>query len=85
MEIKPLYPYVLVKPIPEEKPEGIIVPDTSIKQPSRGIVVSTAEGISEVSKGQGVCWKELQGTYIDDLILVDLNDILYVYDIPKEQ
>lgn len=76
MQIRPLYPYILVKPITEENSGGIIIPDTVKKEPSTGIVVRLAEGISEVLVGEKIQWKELAGIYIDDLILVDLNDIL---------
>lgn len=75
-KIKPLYPYILVEPLPEEKLEGIVMPDTVRKEPNKGTVMAIADGIDVVSAGDRIVWKELSGVWADDLILVDINDIL---------
>ena len=67
---------VLVDPLQEKNNSGVIIPDMMEKQPNKGEVVAVAEGILDVSPGDKVQWKELSGTYIDELILVDINDIL---------
>jgi co-chaperonin GroES (HSP10) len=79
LKIKPLWPYVLCSPFQEEKTSQVILPDTMEKEPDKGVVMTVAEGIEEVSVGEKVCWKPLAGTYIDNLILVDLHDLLYKF------
>jgi co-chaperonin GroES (HSP10) len=72
----PINSGVLCDPIEADKPEGIIIPDGMQKESSSGYVVRVAKGITEVSVGDKVIWKELSGTLIDDLVLIDISDIL---------
>lgn len=75
-KISPLYPYILVKPIEEKLSEVVSIPDLYKKEPSRGVVVRLGPGISEVSEGDEIYFKELSGTYIDDLLLIPLDSVL---------
>lgn len=80
MKITPLYPMILIKPdgVEDKTESGILLPGDMKKEPNTGVVMqSTCE---EVKDGQRVMWKPLTGTYADDLLLVDISNILVVFE-----
>jgi len=91
--IKPLFDYVLIKPLEEETktPSGIVLPETAKEKPQVGKVMAVGPGgITEDGKkipmvtkvGQKVMYKKWGGNEIkvnnEEWLLVEQKDILAV-------
>lgn len=93
-DIKPLFDYVLIKPLEEETktPGGIVLPDTAKEKPQIGIVMAVGPGgitddgkkiPMQVKNGQKVIYKKWGGNEVkvgtEEWLLVEQKDILAIY------
>ncbi|MCJ7740939.1 co-chaperone GroES [Candidatus Microgenomates bacterium] len=93
--IKPLFDYVLIKPLEEETktPGGILLPDTVKEKPQMGQVMAVGPGTNDdkghpvkvlVKTGQKVMYKKWGGNEIKvegkEWLLVEQKDILAVIE-----
>ncbi|GIW63781.1 MAG: 10 kDa chaperonin [Patescibacteria group bacterium] len=93
--IKPLFDYVLIKPVQEEEmtPSGIVIPDTAKEKPQIGEVVAVGPGKlgkdgkhlpMQVKVGQKVVYKKWGGDEVkvgsDEWLLVKEEDIMAVVE-----
>lgn len=91
--IKPLFDYVLVKPLQEEQttPSGIVLPDTAKEKPQVGEVMAVGPGaVNEEGKvlpmhvkvGQKVLYKKWGGNEVkvgtEEWLLIEQKDIMAV-------
>jgi len=91
--IKPLFDYVLVKPLSEEKtlPSGIVLPDTVKEKPQIGEVMAMGEGALNnegkilpmiVKVGQKVLYKKWGGNEVkvgsQEWLLIEQKDVMAV-------
>mgnify|MGYP001607850722 CR=1 FL=1 len=94
-KIKPLFDYVLVKPLEEETktPSGILLPDSAKEKPQVGQVMAVGTGsVSDDGKtmpmvvkvGQKVMYKKWGGNEIkvgsEEWLLVEQKDVLAVVE-----
>lgn len=92
-KIKPLFDYVLIKPLEEEQttPSGIVLPDTAKEKPQVGEIMAVGPGgytddgkkLSIVVKvGQRVMYKKWGGNEIkvgtEEWLLVEQKDIMAI-------
>lgn len=93
--IKPLFDYVLIKPLEEEAktPSGILLPDTAKEKPQMGLVMAIGTGgLTDDGKtlpivvkvGQKVMYKKWGGNEVkvnnEEWLLVEQKDILAVVE-----
>ncbi|GIW62380.1 MAG: 10 kDa chaperonin [Patescibacteria group bacterium] len=93
--IKPLFDYVLIKPVQEEEmtPSGIVIPDTAKEKPQIGEVIAVGPGRigkdgkhipMQVKVGQKVVYKKWGGDEVkvgsDEWLLVKEEDIMAVVE-----
>ncbi len=91
--IKPLFDYVLVKPLQEEQktPSGIVLPDTAKEKPQVGEVMAVGPGAMNdegktlpmhVKVGQKVLYKKWGGNEIkvgmEEWLLIEQKDIMAI-------
>lgn len=78
--IEPVSPFILVKPIKQDlkTASGIYKPDAGENKATEGIVQSISKGITKCKKGDVIGWKEYSGAKIDDLVIVDEEEVLYI-------
>ncbi|MBI3384606.1 co-chaperone GroES [Candidatus Gottesmanbacteria bacterium] len=94
-KIKPLFDYVLVKPLEEETktPSGILLPDSAKEKPQVGQVMAIGTGaVSDDGKtipmvvrvGQKVMYKKWGGNEIkvgsEEWLLVEQKDVLAIVE-----
>lgn len=94
-KIKPLFDYVLVRPLEEEEvtPSGIVIPDTAKEKPQVGEVMAVGPGgITDdgkkipmmVKKGQKVIYKKWGGNEVkvgqEEWLLIEQKDIMAVIE-----
>ena len=94
-KIKPLFDYVLVRPLEEEEvtPSGIVIPDTAKEKPQIGEVKAVGPGaLSEEGKqlpmmvkvGQKVIYKKWGGNEVkvgqEEWLLIEQKDIMAVVE-----
>lgn len=92
--IKPLFDYILIKPLDEETklPSGIVIPDSAKEKPQKGEVVAVGTGKRAengetidltVEVGDVVMYKKWGGTEVkvegEQHLLVKEEDILAIY------
>lgn len=93
--IKPLFDYVLIKPLEEETktPGGILLPETAKEKPQIGQIMAIGPGgITDegkkiqmmVKKGQKVMYKKWGGNEIkvqgEEWLLVEQKDVLAIIE-----
>ncbi len=93
LNIKPLFDYVLVKPLQEEQttPSGIVLPDTAKEKPQIGEVMAVGPGaINDEGKtlpmcvkvGQKVIYKKWGGNEVkvgtEEWLLIEHKDIMAI-------
>lgn len=94
--IKPLFDYVLVRPLEKEEettPAGIVIPDTAKEKPQMGEVMAVGPGgLSDEGKtlpmmikvGQKVIYKKWGGNEIkvngEEWLLIEQKDIMAVIE-----
>jgi len=93
--IKPLFDYVLVKPLTQEEvlPSGIVIPDTAKEKPQVGEVMAVGPGgLNDegktipmmVKKGQKVIYKKWGGNEIkvgsEEWLLIEQKDVMAVLE-----
>ena len=91
--IKPLFDYVLVKPLQEEQttPSGIVLPDTAKEKPQVGQVMAVGPGAMNdegeilpmhVKVGQKVLYKKWGGNEVkvgtEEWLLIEQKDIMAI-------
>ncbi|MFN4212482.1 MAG: co-chaperone GroES [Microgenomates group bacterium] len=91
--IKPLFDYVLVKPLQEEQttPSGIVLPDTAKEKPQVGEVMAVGPGAMNdegkilpihVKVGQKVLYKKWGGNEVkvgtEEWLLIEQKDIMAI-------
>ncbi len=91
--IKPLFDYVLVKPLAAEQttPSGIVIPDTAKEKPQMGEVMAVGPGAMNddgkvvpmvVKVGQKVMYKKWGGNEIkvgtEEWMLIEQKDVMAV-------
>lgn len=91
--IKPLFDYVLVKPLKQEEvtASGIVLPDTVKEKPQMGEVMAVGEGFGSddgrqnkiiVKVGQKVVYKKWGGNEIkvgnEEWLLIEQKDIMAI-------
>ena len=92
--IKPLFDYILVKPVKQEETtaSGIVLPDSAKEKPQMAEVMAVGEGILEVGKivpnsmqikvGQVVVYKKWGGNEIkvdrEEWLLIKQEDVMAV-------
>ena len=91
--IKPLFDYVLVKPLQEEQttPSGIVLPDTAKEKPQVGQVMAVGPGAMNdegkilpmhVKIGQKVLYKKWGGNEVkvgtEEWLLIEQKDIMAI-------
>jgi len=91
--IKPLFDYVLVRPLPSEEktPSGIVLPDTVKEKPQAGEVMAVGPGAVNdqgkvqpmvVKVGQKVLYKKWGGNEVkmgtEEWMLIEQKDIMAV-------
>ncbi len=91
--IKPLFDYVLIKPLEMEKKtaSGIVLPDTAKEKPQVGEIMAVGPGVYDqngklvpmyVKKGQKVLYKKWGGNEVkvgsDEWLLMEQKDIMAV-------
>lgn len=94
-KIKPLFDYVLIKPLEEEEktPSGIVLPETAKEKPQIGEVMAIGPGTTtdegklipmKVKVGQKVMYKKWGGNEIkvdgEEWLLVEQKDILAIIE-----
>ena len=94
-KIKPLFDYVLVKPVSSEKttPSGIVLPDTAKEKPQIGEVMAVGTGkVNDngkkmpmiVKKGQKVFYKKWGGNEVkvgsEEWLLIEEKDVMAVIE-----
>lgn len=92
-QIKPLFDYVLIKPLEEEEktPGGIVLPETAKEKPQVGMVMAVGPGISSddgkktkmfVKKGDKVLYKKWGGNEVkvngEEWQLMEQKEILAI-------
>jgi chaperonin GroES len=95
LNIKPLFDYVLIKPLDEETktPSGIVLPDTAKEKPQVGEIMAvgtggfTDEGKTTpmiVKKGQKVLYKKWGGNEIkvgnEEWLLIEQKDVMAIVE-----
>jgi chaperonin GroES len=93
--IKPLFDYVLVKPLEQEKmtPSGIVLPDTAKEKPQVAEVIAVGPGTTDekgakvpmvVKVGQKVLYKKWGGNEVKvgtaEWMLIEQKDIMAVVE-----
>jgi chaperonin GroES len=93
--IKPLFDYVLVKPLTSEEvtPSGIVLPDTAKEKPQMGVIMAVGTGQVNpdgkvlpmvVKVGQKVMYKKWGGNEIkvglEEWLIVEQKDIMAVVE-----
>ncbi len=93
--IKPLFDYVLIRPLEEEQKtaSGIVLPDTAKEKPQMGEVMAVGAGASDdsgkktkmvVKKGDQVLYKKWAGNEIkvgnEEWLLVEQKDVMAVIE-----
>jgi len=91
--IKPLFDYVLVKPLPQEEvtPSGIVIPDTAKEKPQVGKIMAVGPGgVNDDGKvlpmvvkvGQKVIYKKWGGNEVkvgtEEWLLIEQKDVMAV-------
>ncbi len=91
--IKPLFDYVLVKPLPQEEvtPSGIVIPDTAKEKPQVGKIMAVGPGgVNDEGKvlpmivkvGQKVIYKKWGGNEVKvgtkEWLLIEQKDVMAV-------
>lgn len=94
-KIKPLFDYVLIKPLEQEEvtPSGIVIPDTAKEKPQIGEVMAVGPGRigkdgkpikPQVKVGQKVVYKKWGGDEIkigtEEWLLIKEEDIMAVVE-----
>ncbi len=94
-KIKPLFDYVLVRPLEEEEvtPSGIVIPDTAKEKPQVGEVMAVGPGALNdegkqlpmmVKVGQKVIYKKWGGNEVkvgqEEWLLIEQKDIMAVVE-----
>ncbi len=94
-KIKPLFDYVLIRPVEEEEvtPSGIVIPDTAKEKPQIGEVVAVGPGKVgkdgknvplQVKVGQKVIYKKWGGDEVkvgtEEWLLIKEEDIMAVLE-----
>ena len=94
-KIKPLFDYVLVKPLEEEEvtPSGIVIPDTAKEKPQVGEVMAVGPGALNdegkqlpmmVKVGQKVIYKKWGGNEVkvgqEEWLLIEQKDIMAIVE-----
>lgn len=95
INIKPLFDYVLIKPLEEEvkTPAGIVLPDTAKEKPQIGEVMAVGPGNFNdqgktlpmmVKTGQKVLYKKWGGNEVkvgmEEWLLIEQKDIMAIVD-----
>ncbi|OGK53120.1 co-chaperone GroES [Candidatus Roizmanbacteria bacterium RIFCSPLOWO2_01_FULL_44_13] len=95
MKIKPLFDYVLVKPLEGETktPSGIVLPDTAKEKPQVGEIMAVGPGGANdegkvtpmlVKVGQRVLYKKWGGNEVkvgtEEWLLIEQKDIMAVVE-----
>lgn len=93
--IKPLFDYVLVRPLESEQKtaSGIVLPDTAKEKPQMGEIIATGPGIINekgdkvpmtVKPGQKVLYKKWGGNEVkvetEEWLLIEQKDIMAVVE-----
>lgn len=89
-DIKPLFDYVLVKPLEEEHKtaSGIVIPDSAKEKPQMGEIMAVGPGTEKekmvVKKGQRVLYKKWAGNEVkvgqEEWMLIEQKDIMAVIE-----
>lgn len=94
-QIKPLFDYVLIKPLEEEQqtPSGIVLPETAKEKPQVGQIMAIGTGALTddgktlpmiVKVGQKVMYKKWGGNEVkvnsEEWLLVEQKDILAIIE-----
>ena len=94
-KIKPLFDYVLVKPLEQEEvtPSGIVIPDTAKEKPQVGEVMAVGPGALNdegkqlpmmVKVGQKVIYKKWGGNEVkvgqEEWLLIEQKDIMAIVE-----
>ncbi len=95
VKIKPLFDYVLVRPLEQEEvtPSGIVIPDTAKEKPQVGVVMAVGPGAVNddgktlpmmVKEGQKVIYKKWGGNEVkvgsEEWLLIEQKDIMAVVE-----
>lgn len=67
---------VLIPEPVQEQVNGIYIPDTSLKKPQKGTVVSVGESCKEIKIGYEVWFLENHGVRIEDKLIITEKDVL---------
>ena len=93
MNIKPLFDYVLVKPLQQEEktPSGIVLPDSVKEKPQMGEIMAVGPGSTNekgqmnpivVKVGQKVLYKKWGGNEVkmgaEEWLLIEQKDVMAV-------
>lgn len=93
--IKPLFDYVLVKPLQQEEmtPSGIVLPDSAKEKPQVGEIMAVGEGTVNnegkkvpmvVKKGQKVLYKKWGGNEVkvgsEEWLLIEQKDVMAIVE-----
>jgi len=93
--IKPLFDYVLVKPLQQEEvtPSGIVLPDTAKEKPQVGEVMAVGPGgLNDqgkvlpmlIKKGQRVLYKKWGGNEVkvgsEEWLLIEQKDVMAIVE-----
>lgn len=93
MSVKPLFDYVLVKPLQQEEvtPSGIVLPDTAKEKPQVGEIMAVGPGgVNDkgvampmvVKVGQRVLYKKWGGNEVkvgsEEWLLIEQKDIMAI-------
>ncbi len=93
--IKPLFDYVLVKPLQQEEmtPSGIVLPDSAKEKPQVGEIMAVGEGALNnegkkvpmvVKKGQKVLYKKWGGNEVkvgsEEWLLIEQKDVMAIVE-----
>lgn len=73
---------VLIPESIRDQVDGIYIPDTSIKKPQKGTVVSVGEACKEVKEGYEIWFLEGHGVMIEDKLIITEKDVLG-YNLPS--
>lgn len=93
--IKPLFDYVLVKPLQgeEKTPSGIVLPDSAKEKPQMGEIMAVGPGATNpegkmlpivVKKGQKVLYKKWGGNEVkvgtEEWLLIEQKDVMAIVE-----
>ena len=81
-KIVPVSPFILVRANKNDSKtaSGIYRASAGENKATEGVVLSISKGITKCKVGDTIGWKEYTGAKVDDVLIVDEEEILYIVE-----